>query len=78
MRTALITHNDGLSHETPVGHPESVKRLDSIFDRLEMPDFKMLKRVNAPIGKIEDIIRAHPIEHVKNLKKLNWEKSGKS
>ncbi len=70
MRTALITHNDGLSHETPVGHPESVNRLESIFDRLEMPDFKMLKRVNAPIGKIEDIIRAHPIEHVKNLKKL--------
>ncbi len=70
MRTAFITHNDGLNHHTPVGHPESTYRLQSVVDRLSMPDFIKLERIQAPIGRIEDVLRAHPIEHVKNLEAL--------
>ena len=70
MKTAFITHDDGLNHHTPVGHPESIHRLQSVFERLGMHDFKDLKRFKAPIGKIEDVLRAHPLEHVKNLETL--------
>jgi acetoin utilization deacetylase AcuC-like enzyme len=65
MTTALITHADCLRHETPAGHPEQVARLEHILHALEPLD---LKRVTAPMVAEDDILRIHPIDHLRALR----------
>ena len=65
MTTALITHADCLRHETPQGHPEQIARLEHILHALEPLD---LKRVTAPMAAEDDILRIHPIDHLRNLR----------
>ncbi|PUB17009.1 histone deacetylase family protein [Yoonia sediminilitoris] len=61
MTTALISHEDCLSHVTPPGHPEQVARLGAVLDALEgMP----LVQVKAPMVADDDLLRAHPQAHV--------------
>jgi len=61
MVTALITHPDCLGHVTPPGHPEQVTRLEAVLAALEpLP----LLRVKAPLAADDDLLRAHPPEHV--------------
>ena len=65
MTTALITHADCLRHETPAGHPEQVARLDHILHALEPLN---LKRVSAPMVAEDDILRIHPVDHLRALR----------
>ncbi len=65
MTTALITHADCLRHETPAGHPEQVARLEPILHALEPLN---LKRVSAPMVAEDDILRIHPVDHLRALR----------
>ena len=70
MTTALITHADCLRHETPEGHPEQIARLEYILEALEPLD---LKRVTAPMAAEDDILRIHPIDHLRDLRNAHPE-----
>jgi acetoin utilization deacetylase AcuC-like enzyme len=61
MVTALITHDACYDHVTPPGHPEQVARLDAVLGALAQID---LRRVKAPMGAEDDILRAHPQSHI--------------
>jgi len=61
MTTALITHPDCLSHETPPGHPEQVARLSRVLAALEGKD---VQRVTAPMVAEDDLLRVHPKRYV--------------
>ena len=61
MVTALITHDACYDHVTPPGHPEQVARLDAVLGALAQMD---LRRVKAPMGAEDDILRAHPQSHI--------------
>ncbi len=67
MTTLLYTHPASLNHLTPAGHPERVDRIKVINKILEAPDFHDLKRQLAPLGKEEDILRAHAEEHLRHV-----------
>ncbi|PTX58029.1 acetoin utilization deacetylase AcuC-like enzyme [Litoreibacter ponti] len=64
MTTALITHPDGLQHITPPGHPERVDRLMAIYAAIDGMDQTGLRRVEAPMGTDEAILRCHPQSHI--------------
>lgn len=63
-QTALFTHPASLNHLTPPGHPEQVARIKAITQALANPAFDGLDRIDAPIGKDADILRAHPAAHI--------------
>ncbi len=65
MTTAMISHPACLGHENPVGHPESVARLQVVNDALAGLD---LERVQAPDGTDEQILRAHPAAYLERIK----------
>lgn len=67
MTTVLYTHNDGLNHLTPPGHPEQVARLEYIGEALSAPAYAPLVRRDAPQCTDEDILLCHPqsyLDHV--------------
>lgn len=64
MTTALITHEECLRHITPYGHPERVERLKAIMTALDRPEFKELRRYDAPVCSIEDLSRVHPKSYI--------------
>lgn len=66
MKTALITHADGLDHITPDGHPEQVARLEHVLHALEGLD---LQRVTAPLAAEDDILRIHPASYLADLRR---------
>ncbi len=68
MTTLLITHESGLRHATPAGHPERADRLRAIARILEREEFAALARVEAPEAEIEAITRVHPLEYVEHLR----------
>ena len=61
MKTAFITHLDCDRHVTPPGHPEQVARLEAIREALA--GFELL-REDAPIGRMEDILRCPPQHYI--------------
>jgi len=65
LNTALITHADCLSHMTPAGHPERVARLEHVLQALASLD---LTRVMAPLAADDDILRAHPMSYLAELR----------
>lgn len=65
MKTALITHPDCLAHVTPPGHPEQVARLESVLAALEPLN---LARTSAPLAAEDDILRAHPQDHINAMR----------
>lgn len=68
MTTALITHPDCLSHVTPDGHPERVARLEAVLGALDASAFSALKRIEAPIGDVAEILRCHPQSYVDDIR----------
>jgi acetoin utilization deacetylase AcuC-like enzyme len=64
MATLLFTHPACLSHETGPGHPERPARLQAILDALDAPEFAGLLRREAPLASTEDLLLAHPPDHV--------------
>lgn len=66
MTTALYTHADCLSHETPPGHPEQVARLHAIERALA--DVEGLDRRAAPLCADADILLCHPQSYFDRIK----------
>ena len=64
MTTAFFTHEAGLAHVTPDGHPERVARLQAIYDALRAPDFNALARRVAPMAEESEVLRCHPESHL--------------
>jgi acetoin utilization deacetylase AcuC-like enzyme len=59
MTTLLITHADGLDHETPRGHPERPDRLRAVWKALADPAFDALAREDAATCDDAAILRCH-------------------
>ncbi len=71
VSTLLLHHPTFLDHLTPVGHPERPDRLRAIDRILEHERFQPLEREAAPIGRREDIARAHPMAYIDMLHRLS-------
>jgi acetoin utilization deacetylase AcuC-like enzyme len=69
-QTALISHDDCLQHLPPTGHPESPARLEAVLKALGGRQFEGLSRLEAPLGRDEDIARVHPPEQIAKLEAL--------
>jgi len=68
MTTLLLTHPACLEHDTGYGHPERADRLRAIEDALAAPEFKSLKREEAPRAELADIERLHPKTYVEMVR----------
>ena len=68
MTTAFITHRDCLDHVTPPGHPERVARLEAINRRIGSPEFQGLKRLEAPLCEMDDLLRLHPQAYIDSIR----------
>ena len=64
MPTVLFTHPDCLEHDTGEYHPECADRLKAILQTLEAEEFMTLHYEQAPKATMEQILRAHSLEHV--------------
>ena len=73
MNTILYAHPASLNHLTPEGHPERMDRIKVINKILEAPHFADLKRQLAPLGKEEEILRAHTEEHLRHILSMSPE-----
>ncbi len=67
MATLLVTHPIFLDHVTPLGHPERPDRLRAIDRILEHERFQPLQRDIAPKAPWEQMLLAHPEEHVAHI-----------
>jgi len=67
MATALYTHEAGLGHVTPPGHPERVARLKAVARALSAPGFAALDRREAPEAARGDVLRCHPESYVAEI-----------
>jgi acetoin utilization deacetylase AcuC-like enzyme len=65
MTTALFTHDDGLQHQTPTGHPERVERLAAVKAGLAG---LTLDRREAPIAADAEVLRCHPAAYLDRLR----------
>ena len=67
MTTLLFSHASSLHHVTPPGHPERVDRIRAVNQVLASPHFNDLLRAEAPLGREEDILRAHHPDHLSRI-----------
>ncbi|PZU88476.1 MAG: acetoin utilization protein [Chelatococcus sp.] len=67
MSTLLVTHESGLLHVTPPGHPERIERLRAVERALEDERFAALARVSAPRGTLEQVTLCHGEAFARNL-----------
>ncbi|MGB5871965.1 MAG: histone deacetylase family protein [Albidovulum sp.] len=68
MSTLFITHEAGLSHVTPEGHPECAARLQAIYAALRAPEFDGLLRQTAPLADEDEALRCHDADYLGKLK----------
>lgn len=68
MTTLLFTHPSSLRHVTPNGHPERIDRIKAVNQILGSAHFRDLVRREAPLGRDEDILRAHAYEHLERIR----------
>ncbi len=68
MATLFLTHDAGLAHITPPGHPERVDRLVAIRAALSAPEFAGLIRREAPEAREDDILRCHPRSYLDRIR----------
>ena len=68
MTTALITNPDAERHLTPAGHPERPERMQALHAALAARDFDTLMRVEAPMGREDDVLRCHAPSHLARIK----------
>jgi acetoin utilization deacetylase AcuC-like enzyme len=71
MTTLLVTHEAGLNHLTPAGHPERPDRLRAIDKALEAERFQMLAREQAPLAEIDLVTLCHPLSFVEAIRSAN-------
>jgi acetoin utilization deacetylase AcuC-like enzyme len=70
MTTLLLSHPASLHHLTPPGHPERVDRIRAINQVLGSSHFDALLRREAPMGRDEDILRAHAADHLSRIRAI--------
>lgn len=68
MATLFITHDSGLRHATPEGHPERAMRLQAIYDALRAPEFDGLVRQTAPLAPEAEVLRVHTPDHLARIR----------
>jgi acetoin utilization deacetylase AcuC-like enzyme len=68
MTTLLISHDSGLNHATPMGHPERADRLRAVRAVLEDEQFAALAREEAPEVEFEAVVRVHPMSYLEALR----------
>ncbi len=68
MATLLITHDSGLLHATPEGHPERVMRLQAIHGALRAPEFDGLLRKSASLAPEAEVLRVHSAGHLERIR----------
>ncbi|MFN4143576.1 histone deacetylase family protein [Aestuariivirga sp.] len=71
MTTLLFTHPASLRHVTPNGHPERIDRIRAVNQILSSEHFRDLERREAPLGRDEDILRAHAYEHLERVRAMS-------
>ena len=71
MTTLLLSHSASLGHETPAGHPERIDRIRAVEQVLASVHFNDLLRREAPLGREEDILRAHAYEHLERVRAMS-------
>lgn len=64
MKTALLTHDDCLKHETPAGHPEQVARLEYV--RRALADLPVNTQ-EVPKASREQLMLAHPASYIDQI-----------
>lgn len=67
MTTLLITHQAGIEHAMPPGHPECADRLRAVDRALEAERFASLIRVEAPHGTLEQVTLCHASPYAQAL-----------
>ena len=70
MTTLLFTHDASLHHVTPPGHPERVDRIRAVNQILASGHFRDLLRRDAPLGRDDDILRAHAHDHLERIRAI--------
>lgn len=70
MTTLLLSHPACLHHVTPPGHPERVDRIRAVNQILASPHFEELIRRDAPLGRDDDILRAHAPDHLNRVRAI--------
>jgi acetoin utilization deacetylase AcuC-like enzyme len=73
MTTLLLTHPVCIEHEPPLGHPERPDRLRSRQCRAQPRGVRRLTREEAPLGRRDDVIRAHEERYVEMIEKSSPE-----
>jgi acetoin utilization deacetylase AcuC-like enzyme len=73
MTTLLLTHPVCLEHDPPLGHPERPDRLKAINAVLNHEVFAPLAREEAPLGRRDDVLRAHEEHYVEMIEKSSPE-----
>lgn len=63
--TVYFSHDAGLSHVTPPGHPEQVARLEAIARALDGVE---LDRRDAPIADEAEVLRVHPETYLERVR----------
>jgi len=69
--TLLVTHEAGLNHVTPAGHPERPDRLRAIDKALEAERFQLLAREQAPMAAVDLVMLCHPRDYVEAIRRAN-------
>lgn len=62
--TLVLSHEAGLGHVTPEGHPEQVARLEHVLHALRQADVQV---ETAPEGARADVLLCHPEAYVASL-----------
>ena len=73
MTTLFFTHESGLNHVNPPGHPERVERLQAIYDALRDAEFAGLNRRAAPLADEAEVLRCHPEAHLAKVQRARPE-----
>lgn len=68
MGTLFFTHEAGLAHVTPPGHPEQPARLEAIYAALRAPGFDALERRICPLADEAEVLRCHPATYLDGVK----------
>ncbi len=74
MSTIFLTHESGLAHVTPPGHPEQVARLEAIYAALRGEEFGALDRRTAPTADAEEVLRCHSAAYLDLVRSARPEK----
>jgi acetoin utilization deacetylase AcuC-like enzyme len=67
VSTLLISHPAFLDHDMGAGHPERPDRARAVTRVLEKESFRGLVRMEAPLGVADQVLLAHPREHLEGL-----------